>query len=192
MITFITDNGQIEHALTELGAVKYPVTNPREHLHYRLSTQPYLCRDSDRYKFILLDLMDSLQTAVFIDSGTEIIGLVNFSVYDEEHAMIIESICTPYSKGTGTQLINVLKSLGMLLRLKELVVLSLPTARPFYIKNGLIEKDGNLLGYTFEYPEYYNIPQGHTTRSKSTRSKSKTKGTAKPKGSAKTKGKRNL
>jgi hypothetical protein len=171
MITFITEDEKINKKLTELGVVKYPEVNPREHLYARLSTQKNLCRDSDRYDFIMRDLMDSTNTAIFIDSGTEIIGLVNFNIY-EENTMVIESICTPYSKGTGTQLIDVLKLLGMSLHLKELAVISLPSAKRFYEKNGLIVKDGYLLGYTF----------ANRAKSKSTsmsKSKSKSKKTRK-------------
>jgi hypothetical protein len=120
------------------------------------------CRGSEMFDYLIENLLKTGNSTVFIDGGSEILGLINFTINNigKEKMIVTKGICVPSNNSSekrGSMLLNILKQLASNLQIKKIAIFSLPEAKMFYEKNGFIEEeeDSDFMMFSIEDGKLY-------------------------------------
>ena len=140
-ISFITEDEIIRSHLVALGHTDSQ--NTREALLGFIPDN--FCRDESGLAKNLRDFVTKTDTTViFVNGGHEILGMTILTRMTlPRPGLMLEVICAPESevKGNGTRLLNCVKELAKLMRLRVVLFALNNSLKSFYVKQGFVQYD---------------------------------------------------
>jgi len=153
---FITNDENIRNAFLDLQISESKQPIDRHYLYDYINDEPDFCRGSEVQGYLKNNILDENNTILYIHGGYKISGLLNFKVLhrtiNDKRTIQTQGICVPNGekKGTGKNILSMLKLLAEKLDIEQIVIFSIDESRGFYIKNGFIELEEGTNFFVFD------------------------------------------
>jgi hypothetical protein len=153
---FITNDENIRNAFLELRISESKQPIDRHYLYDYINHEPDFCRGLEIQDYLKNNILDENNTIIYIHGGYKISGLLNFKVLrrtiNDKRTIQTQGICVSNGekKGTGKNVLSVLKLLAEKLDIEQIVVFSVDESKGFYIKNGFVELEEGTNYFIFD------------------------------------------